>query len=531
MTGGSDRNVKGLSFVLGKGECMKKYLQRGLGVIAILAGMTFGSVSLAGPADDTLNVAMAAEVLDLDYLYTTRREYIILAQLTDATLFTMNPATRAIDPGVALSHEFVDDMTIDVTLRDDVLFHDGTPLTAADVAYTYNWVVDENSESHAHGLISRWLDRAEVLDEHSVRFHLHAINPLIIRDMAQRIPLRKENTYHQGAEVDRDAMAIDLIGAGPYRVVRFDPGVELVLERFDDYYGEAPAIRNVVVRNLPDMGTQQAELMTGSINMMFNVPLDVARSLDARPDIDHLSGPDLRVAFIVLDAGGLADPGGPLTNLKVRQAMNHAVNKPEIAEFLMGGGASQPIHTACHPVQFGCVQDVARYEYDPEQARALLAEAGYPDGFDLELWAYRERPVAEAVMADLEAVGININLRYVQLESLNQARANQDIAAYIGTWGSSGVADTALIARVHFSDTSDRHLSGDAQVVEWVLAAEETADQAVREELYRSAITRIAEQAYWVPLVSYSADYLVTSDLDFPLDDDGVPRLQNARWK
>lgn len=511
---------------------MKKTVITAFGSVLLAAGLAFsGHSAVAGPQDDTLRAAMSGEILNLDYIHTTRREYIILAQMTDATLFTMNPETQEIEPGVALSYNFVDDATIEVQLRDDVRFHDGSMLTAEDVAYTYNWIIDEDSESHARALISRWLDHVEVLGPHSLRFHLSAINPLIIRDMAQRVPLRKDGAYHHNGEVNHDAMAIELIGAGPYRVASFNPGVEVVLERFDDYYGDAPEIGNVVVRNIPDMGTQQAEMMSGGINWMFNVPLDVARSLGARPDIDHLAGPDLRVSFIVLDAGGIAEPGGPLTDLRVRQAMNHAVNKPEIAEFLMGGGASEAIHTACHPVQFGCVQDVMRYEYDPARARELLADAGYADGFSLDLWAYRERPKAEAVMADLEAVGININLRYVQLETLNQARASQDIAAYIGTWGSSGVADTALIARVHFSDTSDRHLSGDDEVVEWVLAAENTADQDARAEYYRNAITRIAEQAYWVPLVSYSANYLVTADLEFPLDNDGVPRLQNARWR
>ncbi len=511
---------------------MKRCLLTGLGPLVLASGLAFGGHSaVAGPDEDTLRAAMSGEILNLDYLHTTRREYIILAQMTDATLFTMNPETQEIEPGVATSYEFIDDLTIDVTLRDDVRFHDGTLLTAEDVAYTYNWIINEDSESHAQSLIDRWLDNVEVTGEHSLRFHLEAVNPLIIRDMAQRVPLRKKDSYHSNGDVDHDAMAIDLIGAGPYRVVSFNPGVELVLERFDDYYGDAPEIGNVVVRNIPDIGTQQAEMMSGGINWMFNVPLDVARSLGARPDIDHLAGPDLRVSFIVLDAGGISDPDGPLTDIRVRQAMNHAVNKPEIAEFLMGGGASEAIYTACHPVQFGCVQDVERYEYDPDRARELLAEAGYPDGFSLDLWAYRERPKAEAIMAVLEEIGIDINLRYVQLETLNQARASQDIAAYIGTWGSGGVADTAMIARVHFSDTSDRHLSGDEEVVEWILAAGNTTDQDARAEYYRKAISRIAEQAYWVPLVSYSANYLVTSDLEFPLDNDGVPRLQNARWR
>ena len=219
---------------------MNKILRHALGSVAICAGLAFGNPAAAGPQDDTLRAAIAGEILNLDYLYTTRREYIVIAQMTDATLFNMNPATQAIEPGVALSYDFVDDMTIDVQLRDDVLFHDGTPLTAADVAYTYNWVANEASESHAQPLISRWLDRAEVTGPQSVRFHLSAINPLIIRDMAQRVMLRKDGAYHQGGEVDINAMAINLVGAGPYRVAQFEPGVEVVLERFDDFYGDAP---------------------------------------------------------------------------------------------------------------------------------------------------------------------------------------------------------------------------------------------------------------------------------------------------
>ena len=139
--------------------------------------------------------------------------------------------------------------------------------------------------------------------------------------------------------------------------------------------------------------------------------------------------------------------------------------------------------------------------------------------------------MAEAVSADLSAVGIKVNLRYVKLESLNQARASQDIPAYIGTWGSGGTADTAAIARIHFSMDTDRNLSGDQALADEVLAAEQTNDQDERAEIYSSALSTIADQAYWAPLFTYSANYLVSPELEFPLDPDGLPRLQNASWK
>jgi peptide/nickel transport system substrate-binding protein len=416
-----------------------------------------------------------------------------------------------------------------VTLRDDVVFHDGSKLTADDVAYTYNWINDPDSESNATGVVERWLDRAEVTGPNTVRFHLKSVYPLVLRDMGARIMLRKAGTYDAGGTVDHDAMANNLIGAGPYKVASFEPGTELVLERFDGYFGDKPAISKVVVRNIPDIGTQQAEMMSGGVDWMFKVPLDLAESLGATPMAEHLSGPDMRVGFLVLDAAGYTDEDGPLTNVLVRRAINHALNTPEMAKFLIGGSA-EAIHTACHPAQFGCDQSVAAYPYDPDKARALLAEAGYAEGFPLELWAYRDKAASEAIAADLEAVGIDVNLRYVKLESLNQARAKREIPAYFGTWGSGGTADTAAIARIHFSE-SDRNLSDDKELEEMVLAAEKTNDQDERKALYSKALGRIADQAYWAPLFSYSANYLVSPDLKFPLDPDGLPRLQKSSWK
>ena len=502
--------------------------------LAALMGTAAINPAMAGKADDTLRVAFVEEILELDYNYTTKREYIIIADLIDENLFEINPETNVFEPAVATGYEYIDPLTIEVKLRDDVTFHNGQPLRAQDVAYTYNWIINPESESHPGPGHATWLKSAEVVDDHTVRFHLLNDYPLAIRDLATRVSIRPENTYHVNGEVVRNAAALEPVGLGPYRVASFEPGQELVLERYDGYFSDSPKgdvpIENIVIRTIPDVGTQQAELMSGGIDWMYNVPLDVAQSVEGLPMVEHLSGPDLRVAFIVLDAAGLTDPDGPLTNRQVRQAMNHAVNKADIAQYLVGGSA-EPIHTPCHPAQFGCDTSIQDYPYDPEVGRQLLAEAGYPEGFPLDLWAYRDRSIAEAVAADLEAIGIDVNLRYVQLASLDQARANQEIPAYIGTWGSGGTADTALIANVHFNATTDRNLSGDEKLTELVLAAEATSDQDERRRLYTEALTIIADEAYWVPLVTYSVNYLINSELNFPLNADGLPRLYSASWK
>lgn len=502
--------------------------------LAVLLGSTIIATGVqAGPDDNTLRAAFVEEILELDYNYTTKREYIIISDLIDENLFRVDPDTNEFLPSLATDYEYLDPMTIEVRLREGVTFHDGRPFRAADVAYTYNWVVDPDSQSHAGPTHANWLRSVEVVDDLTVRFHLLADYPLAIRDLAARVRIRPEGTYHPDGRVVRNAAALAPVGLGPYRVASFQPGQELVLERFDGYFTDGPkgdpSIGRIVIRTIPDIGTQQAELMSGGIDWMYNVPLDVAEAMGRTPLAQHLSGPDLRVSFIVLDAGGHTDPQGPLTNRLVRQAMNHAVNRNEIAEYLVGGSATG-IHTPCHPAQFGCDQSVRDYPYDPTRGRELLAEAGYANGFPLDLWAYRERPLAEAVASDLQAIGINVNLRYVQLASLDQARAARQIPAYIGTWGSGGTADTAAIANIHFNATTDRNLTGDPRVTELILAAEATSDQAERARLYTEALGLIAEEAYWVPLVSYSVNYLVSPNLDFPLSADGLPRLFGASW-
>jgi len=498
----------------------------------LLASALAAPLAWANRADDTMVVAFQREVVNLDYLYTTSQEHVILSDLTDDRLFDVDPKTNDIRPMLATGYQYVDDLTLDVTLREGVHFHSGAAFTADDVVYTYQWVLNPDSNARASGTVTRWLRSVEKLGPYKVRFHLKSIYPLALRDMARRIPIRRNGAYQVDGKDDRGAQALHPDGLGPYRVAAFQPGQRAELVRFDGYYQDSPkgrpAIGRIVTRTIPDWGTQQAELMSGGVDWAYDMPLDVAQSMEATGRAVRLSGSSLRLSFVVLDAAGVSG-NTALTDVKVRRALNYAVNRKAISEFLIGG-AAQPIVAACHPLQFGCAQDVASYPYDPAKAKALLKEAGYDASKPLELWAYRDRAVAEAVAADWTAAGVNVKLRYGQLASLDQARAGGKIPAYIGSWANGGTADTAMIARVHFGDT-DRNLSRNADVAKAVMDAERTNDPAQRAAHYRKALQTIADQAYWVPLFAYSVNYLTSPDLQFPVPADGLPRLFEASWK
>jgi len=497
--------------------------------------LTIGSgTSFADKKDDTLTIAFQRGILNLDYTQTTKREYIILSHLTDDRLFEIDRETLKVIPAVASSYSFADDLTLDVQLRKDVTFHDGSKLTADDVVYTYKYALDESTKNKLYKKLSSWMEGVEKTGSNSVRFKLKVPYPLALRDMAARIPLRKNGIYEEGGKYVKTAQTTKLTGTGPYKVASFQPGKKVVLERFDGYYKESskgvPAIETIVIRSIPDWGTQQAELMSGGIDWMYSVPTDMAENMAKTERATHLKGPSLRVGFIVLDAAGVTAKDGPLTKKAVRQALNHAIDRQAIVDNLVKGN-SQVIYSACHPSQFGCTQDVHRYAFDPEKAKKMIAEAGYPNGFELELWAYREKTVSEAIAADLEKAGVKVNLRYVKLNALNKARRKGAIPAYFGTWGSGGLADTAAIANVHWREGSDRNLSGDPEMTKLMIGAEKTRDAGKRAELYEKGLKRIAEEAYWVPFYAFTLNYLVSNDLKFPVRRDGLPRLYEASWK
>ena len=510
---------------------VKNYMIKSILVVLVIA-LVAVQPAVAGKKDDTMVVAFVREILNLDYMHTTKREYIILSDLIDETLFYVNPTTFKIEPNLAASYNYVDDKTIDVTLRKDVKFHDGSKMTADDVFYTYHYVI-EDKVNKPHKTTVRWLESVEKTGPYSVRFKLKVTYPLALRDMARRIRIRKNGIYGTTGNYNKQAQATALVGLGPYKVKSFTPGKELLLERFDGYFKSPKgkvAIGKIKIRSIPDLGTQQAELMTGNIDWMYNVPMDIARNMGNTGKAVHIEGPSMRIGFLILDAGGYTGKDNPLTKVDVRRAIIHAINRESIVKNLVGG-TSKVVHAACHPIQFGCTDDVQKYEYDTAKAKKLIAGAGYPNGFNLDLWAYRERQVSEAIASDLKKAGINVNLRYSKLSALNKARKDRKIQAYFGTWGSGGTADTAAIANVHWSIDTDRNISGDPKVTELMLGAEKTNDPKKREALYREGLQLIAEQAYWAPLYAFTANYLTSNDLNFPVPQDGLPRLYSTSWK
>ena len=499
-------------------------------VMALVAGAAW-----AGKANNTLNVAFPREVLTLDGLYSNLRENDILSLVVDDALYTIDPQTLQPLPLAALSHKVVNEKTIDVELRRGIRFHDGSEMTAEDVAYSFNWIVNPKSGTNFTPRISFWLQNAQVTGPYTVRFNMKAPYALFFHDLTYHSKIRKKGAYEKAdASLDPNAQSQKLNSNGPYRVVEFRAGQRIILQRFKEYRKDSPKsvaqIENIVIRTIPEWSTQAAEVMSGGIDWTYQVPYEIAEDVGKSGRATHISGPSMRIGYIVMDAVGRHQAKNPFTNLKVRQAVNHAIDRQAIASKLVRGKAG-PLYGPCNPAQFGCTDDAKKYEYSPQRARALLAEAGYPNGIEVELWAARERPIMEALANQLSQAGIKAHLRYVKGPTLSKARKDNQVVFYYGSSGSFSVPDAGAVMGDKFEPGSDENYTGNPTVGTAVSAALTSYDPNVRRDNFRKAIQLITENAYWAPVYYYSEEYLVSKEAHFEAPRDGMQRLYLIRWR
>lgn len=495
---------------------------------AVLAATIFCGPALAGKADDTLNAAFPGEVATLDNYKETGREGLILARLIYDSLLSKDFASGGFKPELAESYAIRDDRTIDFVIRQGVKFHDGTTLTPDDVVYTLNLVASKEYNAR-YQIAVEWIDKAERTGEHGVRLTMKRPHPLALEMLAGNLPIYPKAYYEKAGS---SGMSAKPVGTGPYRLVE-SSGTRFVLERFDGYYPGSPkgkaAIKTLVVRILPEANTQYAELINGGLDWIWRVPPDDARNLGRRRNVEIRNAEITRFAYISLNPKA-GDGKSPLADVRVRRAINLAVDKAAIVKALIGG-ASKPIHTACNPIQAGCDTSATAYPHDPAKAKALLAEAGYPDGFKIDLTvAAMPRVQAEAIAADLAKVGIQMALNEQQYAPAISAWREGRAPMMMANWGSYGVGDVGLSVGQFFSGTGD-DLVKDPELVGWLKEANASVDPAVRKANYSKALKKVADEAYWLPLWTYSVTTAQNKDLELGMKPDEFVEFYKATWR
>ena len=497
-------------------------------IIAILFGLLSQGV-FADKKNDTLNIAWSVELTTLDQYFLALREGIIVGRWIWDSLLYKNPKTLKFEPLLAKSYRFVDSVTMEFELRRGIKFHNGEPFDADDVVYTLNFVSNPKNGAFTQRNVN-WIERVEKLSKYKVRLKMKKPTATALEFLAGALPIYPNEYYKK---VGPEGMGKAPIGTGPYKLIEFKPSVSMILERNDNYFSGGPRnkakIKRMVHRTLPEEGTQIAELLSKRIDWLWRVPKDQAEKLAKRPGIKVVNQQTLRIGFLSFDSSNRRNNPSPVNNVLVRKAIAHAIDREAIVKSLVGG-SSEVVHTACHPRQFGCEQNVARYEYNPAKAKKLLVEAGYPDGFTLEFLANRDRPYVEAMMGYLSEVGIKCNLVYTQYPVLRNKVHNGEMEIHFSTWGSYSIHDVSAITSNFFKATKDDY-ARDKKVVEDLTIGDNSVDSAERKAAYSRVMKRIADNVYWLPLFSYGIYYAFSDDLLFEPTDDEVPHFYNSEWR
>lgn len=486
----------------------------------------------SGKEGKTLNVALEKELTNLDWYFSISRESIIFSRHVYDQLIYRDPETFTHKPLLATSWKWISDTVLQMELRKGVTFHNGANFSADDVVYTLNWASNPENKVKQQRYVN-WIKECKKIDDYKIQIILKKPFPAAIELLSCADPIYPKDYF---AKVGPKGFGAKPVGTGPYKVTEFKPGKKLVLEANENYFAGSPkgkpSIKKIVWRTLPEVNTRVAELMTGGIDWAWYIPPDQAKKLAQIRDLTVVAAETMRIGWLVMDAANTSKDhikDNPYTKRKVRQAVNHAINREAIIKNLVGG-QSRIIHAPCYPSQFGCIQDVFQYPYDPTKAKQLLAEAGYPNGFETTLYGYRDRQYAEAILSDLNQVGIKAKLAFLKpLALLEKGRAGKTQLT-IQSWASYSINDVSAILGFWFEFGADDRVR-DPKVKELLLAGDSELDEGKRKAYYAQALKILADEAYTAPLFTWVNNHCFSKDLDFTPYPDGVARFFLSKWK
>jgi peptide/nickel transport system substrate-binding protein len=417
--------------------------------------------------------------------------FMVLYGLHDALVKPL--PGKGVAPALAESWTVsADGLVYDFVLRKGARFHNGEPVTAEDVKFSWERYRGIHNKTLKERVVA-----VETPDAGRVRFRLKQPWPdfltyfgTVTTSAAWVVP--KKYVEKVGDEGFKKAP----IGAGPYRFVSFTPGIELVLEAFDGYWRKPPAVKRLVLRVIPDPSTRLVALKRGEVDIAFSMIGELA------DDVRRTPGLALKPVYPSthwLSFPDQWDAKSPWHDRRVRQAANHAIDRPAIDAARTGGLSRITYSIVAGTSEFFWAPPP--YAFDPARARRLLAEAGYPNGFDAGEYScdLTSADAAEVVMGYLQAVGIRARLRPLERAAFNKSLADRKLHNLVQIIaGAAGNAATRLEA---YLASDGIFASGGSPDLDGLLREQATErDRARREAILKNIQQLVNERALFAPL-------------------------------
>lgn len=458
--------------------------------LALTLGV-LGSAAFAQQSGGVLVAAWAQDPVGLDpHITSAYSSFQVLENVLD-TLVTLDPDQNVI-PSLAESWEVSEDgLTWTFNLRDDVVFSNGRAMTAEDVVYTYTRLLAPETGSGNAYLLAGVTDIAAP-DDTTVTMTLEGPNPSLLGKLA----VNKSVGIIARESVEDGTINISPIGTGPFVIADFQPGTRVLLERNAEYWQDGlPYLDAVELRIIPDESVRRTALISGDVDWAISVPPQSVTQLQGRDDIVVDTVPAGAYWYI-----GVNTNREPLGDVRVRQAISYAINRDNLAT----AGAFGNAEATQDPIPSSSVWafGYTPYEQDLEQARALLAEAGYPDGFEIEVMPttqYEESiRMSQVVQANLGAIGIDVSIRTLEWAEWLEVQGAGDYDTYICSWNGLVDPDDYFYAQHKTGEVFNFTGYSNPTVDELLEEGRSTAEFEAREEIYAEINQIIVDEAPYI---------------------------------
>jgi peptide/nickel transport system substrate-binding protein len=484
------------------------------------------AASQAAGGNDTLKVALSAEPQSLDPMVDSSGEtQNILHNVFDSLVIADDQLKQTGD--LAESWKFSPPSSWDFTLRQGVKFHNGDPVTADDVKYSFDRILDPANKSAMQGFISG-VTAVTIQDPQTVRVTTatpSAILPEIVKNV---MVVPKKAVEAVGAQAFGKAP----VGSGPYRFVDWVPGDHITLAANPDYWAGAASIKNLILRPISEPSTRVASLESGQVDLISGFAPSFVDELKSNANLNVVNDPESRTAEIILDTNP-ADNFKPFQDVRVRQALNYAIDYDTLINQVMGGLAKRNCNPV-PPVFFGYDASIQCPTFDVTKAKDLLTQAGYGSGFDVTFGGTsgaqpNDIEIEQAIVGMLANVGIRAKLETpefgVWLDNYHQRKwpmvfhTNGDV-----------VLDADQVFGLFYTSGGRKYFTT-PEMDKLVAASENEFDAAKRLPLVQGVIKQAVDQAVWVSLFNMPDLWAMNAKLNFTPRGDEWTVMTRASWK
>ncbi|ART75512.1 glutathione ABC transporter substrate-binding protein [Sutcliffiella horikoshii] len=470
-----------------------------LALLLIISGCSTSSSQMETSEKDKLTVVRLSDATKLDpHFITDISSANILYQKVYETLVVPDLDMKP-QPGLAKEWEQIDDVTWEFTLREGVYFHDGTVFNADAVKATFDRLLDPKTASPQAEKLGM-IDDIEIVDEYTVRFHLSAAYA----------PLLSILSANEGSIISPKALSENPkklwehpVGTGPFAFDYWKPGQEISIKKNEKYWGDKPKINQVVFKVVPEDTTRLAMIETGEAHVNDQVPITEIERIAASETLNLYRADGLGIEFL-----GFNVQKAPFDQLEVRKAITQAIDRKAVLKGVFqnsGMLANSPMS----PKVFGYSDDVKPYDYDLENAKALLQEAGL-EGLKVTITTNDRKErinVAEVVQSQLKKIGINAEVEVLEWGAYIEALNNGEHEMFVGGWGNAtGDGDYNQFNVFHSSShggAGNHTYYNNPEVDRIIEDARKEIDDESRKNLYEQAMKLEMEDAAMIPLRYY----------------------------